>query len=130
MSAKSILAQALVNNAALLALVGTDGNGNPRIYQSWHDSIRGYPQVTLTRVSETGSAHGDNGTLVLGTPIQIDVWISTSASSSPTPIEDAVKAAVRDDIPQHQRSEIRVIDDNADVTDKSYRITMQVTIYE
>jgi hypothetical protein len=129
MTAKAIVGQALVDNAALVTLVGKDTNDNPRIYQSWHDSERKYPQITIVRVSEEGAAHGDDKTLVLSTPIQIDVWVSASYKKSPTEIELKVKEVIRA-LPNHQRSEIRVVSDNTDTTDKVYRITMRVTIYE
>ncbi len=129
MTAKSILGQALEAYTDLTTLLGTDGDGNARIYQSWHDSERGYPQLTVTRLDETGQIHGDNAILVKGTPMQVDVWVSANGPTSPTAIELKTKEAI-ESIAENQRSVPLVADDTYDATDKVYRIIIITTIYE
>ncbi|MTI49456.1 MAG: hypothetical protein FH761_16610 [Firmicutes bacterium] len=126
MSAKSLLFQALINDIGVTNRVGFDSNNNPKIYQSWHDSKRGYPQITITRVAESGESHGDNETEVLATIMQIDIW----TNNSPTNLEDAVKLAVYNNIPSNQRSKTRSILDEYESQDKLYRVTLQTIIYE
>ena len=128
MTAKALLGQALENYTDLTTLLGVDDDGNSRIYQSWHESSRGYPQITITRINEFGVSHGDNGTIVKAVPMQVDVWVSASYSSSPTAVELEVKNAILE-MPEASRSVPRVIDDNFDTLDKVYRITIQTTIY-
>lgn len=125
MSAKSIVFQALSTDATIQSIVGLDSDSNVRVYQSWHDSLRGYPQITITRVAKVGESHGDNSQSVTGTPIQIDGW----DHNSPTALENAIDSALRT-IPENERSEITVIDDQYDTLDKVYRVILQITIYE
>lgn len=120
MSAKSILYGALSSYSDLTDIVPVNN-----ITYQWFDKLKGFPQITLTRVSETGQYHGDGEIEQLGTVMQIDLW----TTSSPLNVEVQTKRAIKT-IDFANRSAVLVIAESYDTDEMIYRVTLQVTIYE
>lgn len=87
MEASQIIFQALSTDPTLSSLLGNDSDGNVRVYTAWHDSKRGYPQVTITMVGESSGYNGDNIRKIMSTPFQVDIW----TPKDPTTIKTNVR---------------------------------------
>jgi hypothetical protein len=120
MTAKEILYKAFIGDTALMALaIGG-------VHQSWHKKERGYPQVTITRLNEAGSSHGDNGTLRLSTQFQINIW----GKKSVTELETNVKRVVSEIVAPGADPARSVGDDGFEESARLFRNILVTRVYE
>lgn len=81
--AKEVILNLLKADAALKKL-------KPHISAAWHDSKKGYPQITVTQISNRPGSHSDNQVDFRIPLLQIDVW----DTGNPFLVSEKIQAAL------------------------------------
>ncbi|WP_051570333.1 tail completion protein gp17 [Paenibacillus ehimensis] len=83
---KTEIRQALLNNAALVSLLG-----GPRVYQLAAPRADEYPRITFFEVTNYDSEFADDGAYASDVTVQIDVWAKDSTSTIAAEIDVTMK---------------------------------------
>ena len=88
---KTEVRAALLNNAALVSLLGIDRYGNAPIYALKSADAEKYPRITLFEVTNYDAAFADDVSIMADVIIQIDVWSKSSTSSIAGEVDKTMK---------------------------------------
>lgn len=85
------LRAALLENAALVALVGRDKNNAPKVYQMVAPYAEDFPRITFFEVTNFDSDFADDVSIASEIIMQIDVWSKSSTSAISGEVDKTMK---------------------------------------
>jgi hypothetical protein len=88
---KTEVRTALLNNAALVSLLGSDRYGNTPVYVLKAADAEKYPRITLFEVTNYASAFADDMPLLADVIMQIDIWSKGSTSAIAGEVDKTMK---------------------------------------
>lgn len=88
---KTEVRTALLNNAALVSLLGTDRYGNTPVYVLKAADAVTFPRITLFEVTNYSAAFADDVPIMADVILQIDVWSKDSTSALAGEVDKTMK---------------------------------------
>ena len=88
---KTEIRAALVANAQLVALVGTDASGAVRIYQLAAPNAEEFPRITYFEIDNSDTAFADDVAYASDVLVQVDVWSKGSTSAIAGEVDKTMK---------------------------------------
>ena len=122
MEPNGVIYQALIADNALTTLVGNDSTGQPRIYGSWHNSNRGYPQITINNSGEAVAWAGDNIVRQVGAVIEVNIWTQDDPEALKTEVRRVISSLLTATFPL-------VVRESFEDTAEAYRVLMNTNVY-
>ncbi|MNI58109.1 hypothetical protein D3C73_1132050 [compost metagenome] len=88
---KTEIRSALLNNAALVLLLGRDKDNSVKVYQLAAPYADDYPRITFFEVSNFDSQFADDFAMASEVTVQIDVWSKGSTSAIAGEVDKTIK---------------------------------------
>ncbi|CAM5794834.1 phage protein [Brevibacillus borstelensis] len=89
---KAEVRQALMENAALVSLLGKDKFGNVPIYTLKAADAEKYPRITMFEVDNWDAAFADDHPIMADVIVQVDIFSKASTSELAGEVDNTMKA--------------------------------------